>query len=258
MLYLDWELDPDEFALRAGGIVSGLELPEIPRNLCYLAPGMSIYQLLPKLKGIIQERNISLCVIDSLGAACLDPEKAMDVIQVFTRIKGLGVTTLGLDHQPKMQSQDNYHSKTPYGSVYKYNLSRSVFQLSCIRREKNQISLMLSHRKNNFGRLIDPVIFDMAFEGGRVSFYKSKELTPEERDLITIQEKLFEMKDKGIERSQSNIVIELKRVIGKDRVRELLPKGRGKFWLELPREGKGGGKVYESFSGQDMPEVLQG
>lgn len=258
VLYLDWELDPDEFALRAGRIVSGLELPEIPANLSYLAPEMSIYQLLPKLKGIIQERKISLCVIDSLGAACLDPEKAIDVIQVFTRIKGLGVTTLGLDHQPKMQSRDNYHSKTPYGSVYKYNLSRSVFQLSCIRRDRNQISLMLSHRKNNFGRLIDPLMFDIAFEGDRVSFYRSKELTPEERDLITIQEKLFEMKDKEIERSQSNIVTELKKVISKDRVRELLSKGKGKFWLETPREGKGGGRVYEPFSGEDMPEVLQG
>lgn len=197
VLYLDWELDKDEFSRRAEKVSMGLELPKVPGNLYYYSPEKSLSRLLPHIKEALKTKGIQFLIIDSLGASCVDPEKVGDIVEVFSQIKNLGIATLILDHQSKMQSQDNYNQKTPYGSVYKYNLSRSVFQLSSIGREDHQISLMLRHKKANFGRLIQDLTFDISFEGDRVQFLESKALSPEEKEMMMIHEAMGELEAKG-------------------------------------------------------------
>jgi hypothetical protein len=235
-LYADWELDMDEFSRRALKIVDGLGLSKVPSNLYYYSPDKSLYKLLPELKGIISARKIRFLIIDSLGAACVDPDNVGDIIEVFSQIKGLGIATLILDHQSKMQSQDNYNIKTPYGSVYKYNLSRSVFQLSCAGRDGNHISLMLRHKKSNFGRLLHDLIFDISFESDKVIFLESKALSPEEKEMMMIHEAMGELEEKIEKVNRKNLIMNLKGVLGKDRITFLLDKGVGTFWDKLQGE----------------------
>ncbi|MCI0454060.1 MAG: AAA family ATPase [Candidatus Dadabacteria bacterium] len=235
-LYVDWELDIDEFSRRALKIVNGLGLSKVPSNLYYYSPDKSLYKLLPELKGIISARKIRFLIIDSLGAACVDPDNVGDIVEVFSQIKGLGIATLILDHQSKMQSQDNYNVKTPYGSVYKYNLSRSVFQLSCAGRDGNHISLMLRHKKSNFGRLLHDLIFDLSFEGDKVMFVQSSALTPEEKEMMLIHEAMVELEGKGERINQKILILQLKGILGKDRIISLLDKGVGIFWDKSPGE----------------------
>jgi len=64
-----------------------------------------------------------------MGAAGLDSMDEKSVIEVYSKLRELGSTTLVIDHQSKMQSQDNPENKSPFGSVYKYNMSRSVIHL---------------------------------------------------------------------------------------------------------------------------------
>ncbi|SRR5579885_531114 len=230
ILYLDWELDKDEFSRRAGKIAIGLGLPNVPGNLFYYSPEKSLSRLLPGLERTLKANRIQFLIIDSLGASCVDPEEVGDIVEVFGQIKNLGIATLILDHQSKMQSQDNYNQKTPYGSVYKYNLSRSVFQLSCIGREENQISLMLRHKKANFGRLIEDLTFDIVFEEDRVMFLESKALTPEEKEMAIIHDAMRELEGKGEKVNQKALILHLKGVLGKDRIISLLEHGKGKYW----------------------------
>ena len=230
VLYLDWELDIDEFSRRTLKIANGLGLSKIPSDLHYYSPDKSLYKLLPELKGIVISKRIQFLIFDSLGAACVDPEDVWDIVEVFSQIKNLGIATLILDHQSKMQSQDNYNTKTPYGSVYKYNLSRSVFQLSSLGIEGNIRSLMLKHKKSNFGSLLDDLLFDVAFEGDRVLFYKSKALSPEEKDMRLIHETMVELENKAEKVNQKNLIVQLKGILGRDRVVTLLEKGEGKYW----------------------------
>lgn len=126
-LYLDWELDIDEISRRADEIARGFELSKPPEGLHYYTPKSSLYKFLKELPKLVEREKTEFLSIDSIGAAGVDPDKVMDVVDVFTALRNLSVTTLPVDHQSKMQSNDNYDSKTPYGSVYKYNLSRSVF-----------------------------------------------------------------------------------------------------------------------------------
>jgi len=248
VLFLDFELDINEITRRAYQIANGLDLLRPPQNLFYKSPRISLPRFMPTLKQLIKKHKIDFLIIDSLGAGGLDPENPMSVIVMLTDIKNLGITSLLIDHQSKMQSQDNYNSKTPYGSVYKTNLVRSVFQLSPIKKIERGASLMLNHKKSNFGPLIDDIVFDMTFDQDRVLFTKSESLTPEEEDMKAIWEVIQENISNNIENTQSNLIESCKKLaIGKDKVRKLLEKGEGYCLDKKPRKKQGGGYIYDPY-----------
>lgn len=234
VLYLDWEQDANEFSLRASALSASLENSRIPRNIQYCFPELSLPQFLPAIDGLIKRYDTHLLVIDSLGAAGVDPDKAVDVIRTFARLKTLGVTILILDHQPKMQSQDNYNLKTPYGSVYKYNLSRSVFQLSCINKQEGLLCMMLRHKKSNFGRLLDDLLFDISFEEGKISFSKSDTLSPELNTVIMIRDYMVELAEKGEKVNRKAILEGLNKIKGlsQSKIDAALDRWNGVYWDE--------------------------
>lgn len=155
VLFIDYELSEDEQVRRAYQVARGLGLDAPPPGLDYLNPeGISLAEVAARLK----DHNYSLLVLDSMGAAMRgDMESARDVVPVFHALKPLG-TVLLVDHQPKRGSADKYSSMTAFGSVFKSNLARSVFQL-----QKGGASidggllLTLRHKKCNFARLSEPI-----------------------------------------------------------------------------------------------------
>jgi hypothetical protein len=255
-------------------IAEGLGMKSVPERLSYYSPEKSLYKLLPDLKGIIEATSIRFLILDSLGAACVDPDNVGDIVELFTKLKNLGIATLILDHQSKLQYQDNYNTKTPYGSVYKYNLSRSVFQLSCVAREENRISLQLRHKKANFSGFTKELTFDINFEGDKVQFCESQALSPDERDLRLIPEAMMELEEKGEKVNQKNVVSNLKLVLGRDRILTLLPKGEPEYWdkragdkkeiLYKPKTLKNGYiytpgfRVLEYNGDAEMPDYIEG
>jgi len=228
-LYIDWELEIDEFKRRSKSISNGLNLTSEPKNLFYLSPLKNIYELLLDIKKKKFD-DIEFIVIDSLGAAGLDAENVSDVIQVFNSLKETNVTTLIIDHQPKVQSQENYQHKTQYGSVYKRNLSRSQFHLSRLNQNEDVCSLMLKHNKSNFGTLLKDLTFDMKFQGRSVLFARSQELSNNENDLFIIYEAIHEIVSEGKEVNQKNIINRCKRILSRNKVVCLLDEGEGFYW----------------------------
>jgi len=110
------------------------------------------------------------------------------------------------------------------------------------------ISLMLNHKKSNFGPLIDDIVFDMTFDQDRVLFTKSESLTPEEEDMKVI----WEVMQENISNNEDNYLSSLmepsrKLGIGKDKLRKLLEKGVGHCWDKNPRNKQGGGFNYEPY-----------
>ncbi len=158
VLYIDFELSQEEQARRVHQIVRGLRLEKAPSGLCYINPGIqdnvptNIQKLVSKLRGF------DFYIFDSLGAAMQgDMEAAKDVAPFFRTIRPLG-TVLILDHQSKVQSGQQYKDKDPFGSVYKTNFSRSVWQLRQTKPDMGEgLLLTLTHKKTNFGPLNDPI-----------------------------------------------------------------------------------------------------
>lgn len=231
VLYVDYELDKDELTRRAQKVSKGLGLDKVPDNLFYFSPGESLPRTITKLRYNIRSKAIGFVVIDSLGASAVDGEHVPDVVSLFSEIRKLGVATLILDHQAKLQVGDKYSKKTPYGSVYKYNLTRSVFQLSFVCSEGNRITLKLHHTKSNFARPINDLIFDVAFEGDRVLFTKSTRQNPEVQEIELIIKAMYELYGDGKKVNQKALIEQLKGKIAKNRVIYLLNKYEDDFWL---------------------------
>lgn len=167
VLYLDWELHQAPHLRRAYKIARGVGDTKPAADFYYLNPPKTIKGLIPDLKKMISEQGFGLLIIDSVGAAAgMNAESAQDVVELFQELNSLGVTILAIDHQSKIQEGQNYKNKTIYGSVYKYNLARSVFQL-CKQPslDADVIRLVIKPTKNNFGCMVDPFGVAISFDG---------------------------------------------------------------------------------------------
>lgn len=164
VLYVDFELEETEQARRAYKIARGLNISRPPKhNLLYCSPEQDLKKTLSELEKIVKEEQIVLTIIDSFGAAVKgDAESARDVCDLFHRLRRLG-TVLMLDHQSKLSGGDKYKDKTAFGSVYKQNLSRNVWQLQMFDSKDSELMLALNHKKSNFGELKDPIGFTAKF-----------------------------------------------------------------------------------------------
>lgn len=235
-LIIDYELDVDVQTERARKIARGLNLDGIPDNLHYYSPTKSANLALPEFRGLIKRHNIRFVIIDSWGGSGVDGGDPKDATAFLTELRNLKVATLILDHQAKTQTGENYDNKTAFGSVYKFNMCRSVFQLSRIGESKNPMALRLRHKKSNFGPEVADLVFDVSFEGDRVLFTQSSTQTPEERDLQLIAEAIATLETEGAKVNQKALAEHLEGVIGQKRLRSLLEKGDGKLWETHPGE----------------------
>ena len=153
VLYLDYETSPEELHERVVAIEAGLGQSGFS-NLQYRFCVHPLASEIEEIQRIVCDKQIEFAIIDSMGPACgADPNSPEAVIAYFTALRSLRITTLTLDHVAK-----NTATPTPYGSVYKTNLSRSVFEL---RKEQeagdDSMHMGLFHRKANFGKLIQPM-----------------------------------------------------------------------------------------------------
>jgi DNA-binding transcriptional ArsR family regulator len=166
VLYIDWELSIEAQTRRAFKIARGMGLTHPPKKLYYANAPMPLPRLMARIRALVKKRQLGLIVIDSFGPACgNNPEAADGVMPIFNELRSLGVTVLILDHQAKMQEGQNYSRKTPFGSAYKFNLSRSVVQLERAGSQDGELKIMLRHLKNNHGPLKPPSGIKILFKG---------------------------------------------------------------------------------------------
>jgi hypothetical protein len=110
-------------------------------------------------------------ILDSVGAAATaDLEKAQAVVQVFRGLRSLNPGGLLLiDHQSKLQAGQDYRDKTPFGSVYKYNLSRVIWQSELVESQPGEAWVVIRNVKNNLGPLQGEIGVKLSFEEGWVT-----------------------------------------------------------------------------------------
>ncbi len=148
VLYLDWELSQDEQRRRAGRIARGMGLKHPPKKLYYLPLCTGLPSIMNRLRHLIHKRKFALVIIDSFGpAGGIDSEAAKEVTPLFMDLRKLGVSTLVLDHQAKNQEGH----KTPFGSIYKFNLARSVLRIEQAENTDDSLTVGLHQTKSNFG-----------------------------------------------------------------------------------------------------------
>lgn len=232
VLYLDWETDVRELGSRVTLIRRGLGL-DGASSIWYRSMRQGLANDIERVKEICAEYNIGFCVIDSVGAACAgEPESADVVLKFFQALKGLEVSALCVDHTNK--ANDSNNSNNLFGSVYKYNESRQMFEAKKRQHEdSNRIVLGLFHKKANNSKIIKPLGFTIQFEDGKIVFssenVRDTELEEEMRISDRI-ENLLRSNPEGL--LVSEIAEELDK--SESHIRKELSKSRGNRFVKLP------------------------
>ena len=99
-------------------------------------------------------------IVDSVGIALEgDPRNLRDVIGLFRSLgpfRSAGITVVLIDHMTRVGASESHQGKTPFGSLYKGNLSRSRIQVEVRVRGEGMLSVVLRQNEANLGRLADP------------------------------------------------------------------------------------------------------
>ena len=169
VLYLDWEADKDTHKRYITAIKRGMGITE-QRNIRYLHLDHPLAQVASEVRTMIAKYEIDFVIIDSQMAATASGTRGLTEAQVaseyYNIINSFGVTTLTLDHITKQGMNGDDNNVAPYGSVVKYNRSRSQFELQLgeefINADEKKYALV--HKKFNLGRKLKPMGICANFE----------------------------------------------------------------------------------------------
>jgi len=162
VLYLDWEADAETHRRYITAIKRGLGLNDDNR-IEYRRLEHPLSQVIKNVYPVIAQNGIGLVIIDSQMAATASGTRGLTEAQVaseyYNLIRSFGCTTLTIDHITKVDMRSDSGSEAPYGSVVKYNRSRSQFELRLPDDEDNSDhkEFALVHRKFNLGRKQPPL-----------------------------------------------------------------------------------------------------
>lgn len=165
VLYLDWEGDKETHRRYITAIKNGLGWNgSIPTcEIRYLHLDHPLAQVADGIKEIISKYNIEFVIIDSQMAATATGTRGLTEAQVaseyYNVLRSFNVTTLTIDHITKQSMNSDNTTDAPYGSVVKYNRSRSQFELKLAddMDDADVKEYALIHKKFNLGRKQKPI-----------------------------------------------------------------------------------------------------
>ena len=160
VIYLDWESSSGDHKRRAWAIKQGLGL-DTEDTFQYGFCSQPLVADIHNLQRLVDERKIALVIIDSqMAASGYGPDPSQVSSQYYNALRSLRCTTVTLDHVSKAEwgKLADADSTGPYGSVVKFNRSRSQFE---VRKSQspgaNFVELGLYHHKHNEGPLLKEV-----------------------------------------------------------------------------------------------------
>ena len=162
-LYLDWETEETEIGVRIAMIRRGMNI-DTPSHIWYKKMTQGLSSDIETVRNIIIDRGIKFVVLDSLGSACMgEPESAEVVLRMFSALRSLNVSSFCIDHQNK--------EGTLFGSVYKYNASRMVFEVKNDQaEEESHLNVGLFNKKSNNSKRLQPIGIQYRFENNSIVF----------------------------------------------------------------------------------------
>jgi hypothetical protein len=111
-------------------------------------------------------------------------------------------------------------------------------------KDSSKISIEMVHKKTNFGRLLDPLCFEIVFGEDEVTFEGQSIINPDDADNPLITEAIRKLRSDSKRVIQNDILTELKNSsLSKSRILTLLKKGEGVLWEVTSAEKNA--KIYE-------------
>jgi hypothetical protein len=160
VMYCDWEDTPESFYATANALLDGkgMTWADVVEPVIYKRFHGALSDHVDSIQRDIVANNIELLCIDSLIAA--SDEDTNDAVAARTWhqiMSSLNVASIGITHVSKGGSD-------PYGSVYFWNLARSVWQVEKETEDQANTIIALQQRKSNNTGLTEPFGLHVGFE----------------------------------------------------------------------------------------------
>lgn len=160
VLYLDWEASEEEHKRYVTAIKQGLKVND-KTPILYRHCDRPLVNIVDTIRKDIVDYHVGLVIIDSMMAATATSGHGQDQSQIageyYNALHSFGCTTLTIDHVTKEGMIGFTENIAPYGSVVKYNRSRSQFEVKQQQEAGDDyMELALIHRKFNLGRRLKP------------------------------------------------------------------------------------------------------
>jgi hypothetical protein len=168
VLYLDWEMRAPEMRARVRQLRAAH--PELTKAPLHRSMHLPLASCTPEIRREIHEKEIGIVIVDSLGPATGgEIERSSDPVAFFNALGSLGCASLLIGHVAKPSDEEK--SRTPYGSVYYFNLARSIWEVRLVSEpESDQRTIALYHRKNNLGRRLPPLGYTLTITDAQARF----------------------------------------------------------------------------------------
>jgi hypothetical protein len=158
--FLDWEDNENMFWTSCNALLAGMGMTwdDVLEPVVYRRYHGALSDYVDSIQSDIAKNNIELIAIDSLIAA--SDEDTNDAVAARTWhqvVSSLGVASIGITHVAKAGSD-------PYGSVYFWNLSRAVWNVSKETEDDSNTVVAITHKKGNNTGLMEPVGLHVEFE----------------------------------------------------------------------------------------------
>jgi len=168
---LDWESDEDDTQEIMEAIADGANVVVPAGHIIYRRMSGTLPDHYEAIQKDVTDHGIELVVTDSIIAAGGEEgdRPATAARAYFDVMRALRVASLGITHLDK--ASERLRSGKPYGSVYYWNLARSVWRLRQEQEEgESEASIGLFHEKSNRGEKCKPLGWRVTFGETSISF----------------------------------------------------------------------------------------
>lgn len=155
VLFLDWETSTPFHSKRVWAIKRGLKMEADETELYYRFCSEPLAADIVEVQRLVMDNDIELIIIDSqVAASAGDIEKAQSASEFYNSLRSLRKTSVVIDHVPKRDEGQ----RMPFGSVFKWNRSRSCFEVDNYQLAgKKEYAMALYHRKHNEGAILPDI-----------------------------------------------------------------------------------------------------
>lgn len=173
-LYLDWEDDANTMAHRLDRVSAGLGVPKLPMMYKQLHGKGPYERHHADIKHLLTENpGIKLVVFDSTAMAMhggTSGDGADGAIKFMSLIGQLPVTRLLIDHVASEDLKGGNGSPKPYGSVFKVNSARNMWEVVPWNAANAGSGFTMKHRKTNVGPKLDSIEVEVEWAPEMVTF----------------------------------------------------------------------------------------
>ncbi len=229
VLVLDWEDDAQVWNDQLRAIANGIGVP--PPTVHYRQMARPLADDVETIARFVSEQCVLLVIVDSVGlaiGATQDGQTWTDgAFRLFTALREIDVTSLLIDHVAGAELGAKQPVPKPYGSVYKVNLARSVFEVRPEpKRPGGRTEVMLVHTKVNASAKLPPQGIAVIHEDGAIRFERTDVEAPELIQTLSVPDRMERLLRRG---ALSTDVIAHTLGISQDAVRSYLSRSKVRF-----------------------------